>query len=83
MAAPFRIAELGASNALTNARVLARVASIVSLGGTVDRKLYGAYLGPGPGLVCEIAIGPRGGGIVAGDCALVSVHRPALVCGVS
>ncbi|KAL4903837.1 hypothetical protein BDW74DRAFT_168699 [Aspergillus multicolor] len=40
MTAPFRTAELGASNAFTNARALARIASIVSLGGTVDGKQY-------------------------------------------
>ncbi|KAL4744864.1 hypothetical protein BDW72DRAFT_212028 [Aspergillus terricola var. indicus] len=40
MTASFRNAELGASNAFTNARALARIASIVALGGTVDGKQY-------------------------------------------
>ncbi|RDW74446.1 serine hydrolase domain-containing protein [Aspergillus mulundensis] len=40
MTAAFRNAELGASNAFTNARALARIASVVALGGTVDGKQY-------------------------------------------
>lgn len=36
----FRKTEIGATNGFGNARALARIGSIVSLGGTVDRKQY-------------------------------------------
>lgn len=40
MTPEFRAAEIGATNGFANARSLARIASIVSLGGTVDGKQH-------------------------------------------
>ncbi|PYI04013.1 beta-lactamase/transpeptidase-like protein [Aspergillus sclerotiicarbonarius CBS 121057] len=40
MTPAFRQAKLGAANGFTNARALARIGSVVSLGGTVDGRQY-------------------------------------------